>query len=171
MKVVINLFLFLILFYSGCKDEQLISEIPEISFNSYKLYQNKAGRDSMIILTINYRDEDGDLGLSAGDSFPPYNYGNSGFFNFFVQYSIKNASNWEPFIIPGRSDTLNFNQRIPRLNSTEKGRSVTGAIDLNIPASPYPGIKPAFVKFRCWMLDRKLNKSNVVESSEINLKH
>ena len=125
----------------------------------------------MIILTINYKDGDGDLGLSDSDTLPPYNYGNVGFYNFLVSYEMKKNNIWKRIIIPGSSDTLNFNQRFERLNKSDKVKKVAGTIDLRIPASPYPGILPDTIRLECKMMDRRLHNSNSAMSNDIYLKH
>ncbi|MBD3630079.1 MULTISPECIES: hypothetical protein [Cyclobacterium] len=45
--------------------------IPDISFNNMEFVQ-ASGADSLII-TLNFRDAEGDLGLNARDLFPPFN--------------------------------------------------------------------------------------------------
>ena len=75
----------------SCKDDPEISKTPEINFGEFLLYKNISGKDSMIVLRINYEDGDGDLGLSSTDTLPPYNYGNSAFYNLFVTYQVNNG--------------------------------------------------------------------------------
>jgi hypothetical protein len=160
-----------LLLLNNCNTDPFVSEIPEINFESVTLYKNRSGKDSMIILTLNYKDGDGDVGLSEADSLPPFNFGNAGFYNLLVGYKVKKNAIWQNIIIPGGADTLNFNQRFQRLNTTNKNKTVTGTIDLRIPASPYPGIFPDTIKLISQMVDRKLHKSNITGSSAINLKH
>ncbi|MFM9945536.1 MAG: hypothetical protein ACKVQB_09925 [Bacteroidia bacterium] len=171
MKLFLTLSVLVLLFGFGCNDDPIQSEIPEISFGSASVYKNMAGKDSMVILTINYKDGDGDLGLAADDTLPPFNFGNQGFYNLFVGYKIKKNGIWQSILIPGSADTLHFNQRFQRLNLGDKEKAVTGSLDLRIPASPYPGILPDTIKLISQMMDRKLHKSNVSESTEIFLKH
>lgn len=155
----------------GCKPDAPVSEIPEISFNSALVYKNRAGKDSMIVLSINYKDGDGDLGLSIGDTFPPFNFGNQGYYNFLVGYKVKKNNIWQSILIPGTADTLQYNQRFERLNFSQKKKIISGDMDLRIPASPYPGVFPDTIKLISQIMDRKLHRSNVVESKEIKLKH
>lgn len=159
------------LLVSGCNTDPVLSVIPEISFESVTIHKNIAGKDSLIILSINYKDGDGDLGLSVNDTMAPFNLGGEGFFNFLVGYKVLKNNAWQNILIPGSSDTLNFNQRFERLNPTEKKRTVSGIIDLRIPASPYPGLFPDTIKLVSQMMDRAMHKSNVSESTPILLKH
>ena len=155
----------------GCNTDVVESEIPEIGFESVTVYKNIQGKDSMLVLSINYKDGDGDLGLSVGDTFPPFNFGSDGFYNLLVGYKIKKNNVWQSILVPGSSDTLQFNQRFQKLNLSDKKKMVSGNLDLRIPASPYPGVFPDTIKFISQMIDRKLHRSNVVESNEIKLKH
>lgn len=125
----------------------------------------------MIVLRINYEDGDGDLGLSGSDTLPPFNFGNFAYYNLFVTYEVKNGTNWGKVINPSKLDTINYNQRFPRLNITAKKKHITGYLDLKIPASPYPGIKPQLVRFGFVLMDRAFHKSNFVRSNDIFLKH
>ena len=124
-----------------------------------------------MVLRINYKDGDGDLGLSEKDTFPPFNFGNAGFYNFLVGYKVKKGTIWQGIVLPGGSDTLNFNQRFQRLNLSDKVRAVSGSFDLRIPAAPYPGINPDTIQLTSLIMDRKLHKSNLAISNEIYLKH
>ena len=155
----------------GCNTDPVISETPEIRFESVTVYKNISGKDSMMVLRINYKDGDGDLGLSDSDTVPPFNFGNEGFYNFIVNYRVKKGNKWQGLILPGGSDTLNFNQRFQRLNLSDKAKKVSGSFDLRIPAAPYPGINPDTVQLISLIMDRKLHKSNLAASNEIYLKH
>ncbi len=129
------------------------------------------GKDSILKMTLNYEDADGDLGLSKEDTFPPFNYLGGFYYNLKVEYFIKENKQWKKILIPGTGDTVNFNQRFPRLNLSERSKPVKGQMELNIPASPYPGIFPDTIKLACTMLDRKLHQSNIAHSKEIILQH
>jgi len=155
----------------ACKDEPSISEIPQINFQKVSIYKNIKGNDSMIVLSIDYQDGNGDVGLDSKDTFPPFNYGGKGFYNLFVTYHVYDGLSWQSLVRPLTLDTINYHQRIPRLNQSESPRRVSGTLDLRIPASPYPGIKPSKVKFGCTLLDRNFNVSNTIQSTDINLKH
>ena len=161
----------LILSVNACKDEAIESKIPKIEFNSVSVYKDIRSRDSMVVLQISYEDGNGDIGLSEGDTFPPFNYGNTAFYNLFVSYYVKTGNVFQKIVYPSTSDTIHFNQRFPTLNFSSKEKKVSGIMDLRIPASPYPGINPTAVKFRISMLDKSLNHSNEVESGEIALQH
>lgn len=125
----------------------------------------------MIIISINYKDANGNLGLSEADSLPPYTFGSAGYYNLYVAYYSKEGGVWKSVLNPISKDTIHFNQRFPKLNQSKNEKSVSGTMFLRIPATPYPGILPQIVKFRLKMLDRGLHESNSIETPEINLKH
>ncbi len=125
----------------------------------------------MVILSINYKDSDGDLGLSKEDTMPPYNFGNVGYYTLLVGYKVVKNNIWQSILIPGSSDTLHFNQRFQRLSTGNKKKAVSGNLMLRIPASPYPGLKPDSIILVSQMMDRKLHKSNIVVSYAKKLKH
>lgn len=163
--------LVLLIICFACNSDPAYPEIPEINLESVKVYKNRLGKDSMIILNIKYTDGDGDLGLDENDTMPPFNFGNIGFYNLTIGYEAKKDNNWQKIIIPLSSDTIQFNQRFVRLNKTNKTKTILGNMEVRIPASPYPGIKPDTIRLICRMSDRKLHYSKTVISSEINLKH
>jgi len=67
-------FLQAIIFFSSCNDPELLQVVPEIKYKSVEKIPNSLGRDSLIRLTFSYLDGDGDLGISASVTMPPFNY-------------------------------------------------------------------------------------------------
>ncbi|MGA3015313.1 MAG: hypothetical protein ABSD71_14905, partial [Bacteroidales bacterium] len=57
--------------FNGCMKKQNYSDIPQISFVSMELLVDTAQIVRSGILTISYQDGNGDIGLSAADTFPP----------------------------------------------------------------------------------------------------
>ncbi|MCB9251462.1 MAG: hypothetical protein H6605_03295 [Flavobacteriales bacterium] len=145
--------------------------MPELEFNHVNLYKNKQGADSMLVFNLSYSDGNGDIGLSESDSLPPFNFGGGYFYNLFVTYFVKKGNVYRKILNPSTNDTIDFNQRIPRLNLSKKDKKIEGTFDLRIPASPYPGIKPDTVRFEFRIADRSLNTSPLVSSGDVILKH
>lgn len=125
----------------------------------------------MMVFTINYSDDDGDLGLNPDDTLPPFHFKGAAYYNLLVDYEIKEGNEWKKVINPSTLDTIRYHQRFPRLNPTTERKKVAGTLDLRINATPYPGIKPEWVRFRFKMTDRALHQSNSISSGDINLKH
>ncbi len=155
----------------GCTSDIPDSDIPELELDGVAVYKNKAGKDSMVVLSLNYKDGDGDLGLSKDDTLPPYNYGNVGYYTLLVSYKIAKNKVWQHIVIPSSADTLHFNQRFQRLSLADKKKAVSGNLMLRIPASPYPGLKPDSIMLTSYILDRSLHKSNQVATNAIKLQH
>ena len=66
-------YLYLLIFITSCNNDDTISEIPSISHESiaFKKSPNNITQDSLI-LTINFIDGNGDLGLSNDEYNYPY---------------------------------------------------------------------------------------------------
>ena len=63
----------------GCYDAPYLSDEPAISFNLIEFVVVDGAADSLI-LTFNFEDGDGDLGLAIDEVYPPYHT-----FNYVVQ--------------------------------------------------------------------------------------
>src|SRR5690606_37721971 len=67
-----------------------------------------------------------------------------------------------------------FNQRFPVLNSLEENGPIEGTLtyktdlsDIRFSDEAYMAMSNRYIKFRIYIQDRKFNKSNVIETSEI----
>ena len=63
----------------GCYDAPYFPEEPAISFNQIEFVEVDGAADSLI-LTFNFEDGDGDLGLAIDEVYPPYHI-----FNYVVE--------------------------------------------------------------------------------------
>jgi len=159
-------FCILVLLFSCKADAPLFSDIPNLTLDKVEQFQ-RDGKDSSVVITLNYTDGDGDIGLEETDTFPPFNFGSAYFHNLLIQvYRIENGVKI-PIIIPSTTDTLNFNDRIKNLTPTGKIKSISGQIKINLNAKPYPGILPDSMSYKVQIIDRKLNKSNAVETNPL----
>ena len=145
-----NLFFILIisLFFITCRRPVQYSDIPEIKFISFDIHNQTDG-----MLTYYFQDGDGDIGLYEFETNPPFD------FNFFCDCYEKRDGMFEKVIFP--DTTFNLNARIPRLSDLSE-ESINGEIaHLMVPYrdnSPYDTVKLSF-----YIVDRKLNHSNVEE--------
>lgn len=171
----IGLFLFLAaaLFYGSCQKFEEFPDEPVISFNNYLLeYNPETGITERGVLIINYTDGNGDLGLRPRDTFPPYNYGGEYYYNMIIDYYEMQNGDWVlvPLIFPdpetGENDTLTFSVRIPLLTPINNDQAIKGFIQDTMyiynPLSDFDTIK-----FSTYIIDRALNKSNVIETPPI----
>ena len=168
------------MFVLACTGEPDFNFTPEIGFNSIQVITtsspdilgNISKRDSVII-SIDFRDGDGDLGFSeadykdlvkkTGDSIKTIDV------NIFVSKNGK-------FVKSNPSEKIGGNLKGFRFKQGTKPGAIEGVIDYSTSFgySNYdkiPGLtgKSDTVKFSVQIMDRALNKSNITETSAIIL--
>lgn len=147
--VLIGVSLFTLL--QSCKEIRCDDPIPNIDFESFEQLGDTAAR-----LILNFKDCDGDIGLTQEDTAAPYDY------NLFLEYFEKQNGNWvhiEP--------RFPFYYRIPLLEGYTPYDLKEGQIILDMGiyynvTSPYDTIK-----YEIKLRDRSLNESNSTETDEI----
>ena len=116
------------------------------------------GYDSLGLLTIEFTDGDGDIGLSQADTLPPYNVGSEYYYNFFITFFQKSGNSFDEISTP-------FNSRIPDINPNRIKKGLIGditiEIDLNILSLV---LSSDTIKMKAYLLDRALNMSNTIET-------
>ena len=172
-KIVLFLFSLGLLLFSTCSKFEEFPIEPVIEYNNFLLEFNEStGITERGVLMISYTDGDGDLGLGANDTFPPFNYGSEYYYNMIIDYYELQNGKWEliPLIFPdpetGENDTLTFSVRIPNLTPLTGNQSIKGIIQDTVfiynPLSEFDTIK-----FSVYIIDRALHKSNTVETPPI----
>ena len=156
----------LFFFFNSCNEGEEFPTIPEISFKSYKVYKNVANKDTALVLTIEFKDGDGDIGLGEADTFPPFNFGGDYYYNMYVHYyEFIDSQYQEVTPNPFSNDTLRYQYRLPDdISPQTNNKAIKGEINLlinDVLASHNP------IKFSIYIYDRNLHMSNVVESPEI----
>lgn len=144
---------------NACNKLEEYDDRPFIIENTFELEKNFAGLDTGLVLRFTYTDGDGNVGLSSNDTLPPYDK------NVMVEYYEKQGNDFVKILIPGTSDTLNFNSRIKEFgvgNPTKAEVSVKINIGVVIADT---------VRFDYYILDKDLNKSNRVSTGAIGLKN
>ncbi|MBD2722692.1 hypothetical protein [Hymenobacter armeniacus] len=166
---------------SSCLNAPEYPETPSIDFNSLTMVRNKpAGQTEIDTLkfALDFRDGDGDLGLSDEDikvapwnatSGGPNNRGYS--YNYFIQPYKKVNGIFVKFINAG-GVAGEYDGRFLRLDDTDgrpaplKG-TLNYKLPINIDGAPFfPG---DVLKFEISIMDRALHQSNVITTSEITL--
>jgi len=155
--------------FSGCNDHNDISIIPEISFKEYTLYKNAINRDTAITLVINFQDGDGDLGLEQGDTLPPFNPGSKYYACMYIYYYEFVDSQFKE-VRPEISgipvgDTIRFKYRFKNLTPNTPNKAIKGEIEWH--TSQIEPIKSNVIKFKIFIYDRALHRSNIIESPVI----
>ncbi len=167
-----NLFLFLGLFFlTGCFAEPNYPNTPQIEFVSLKNVESKvrANTDSVVI-TLFFKDGDGDLGLNSTDTFPPFSDRNSDESvnrfrnNFFAEVQRLNENGeFEPVTFAAQN--FNLDSRFPILNTLEKETALEGDLrySLILFVTSFSPIKKGDVlRYKISIADRKLNESNFI---------
>jgi hypothetical protein len=145
------LFIILSFAFSACLKKQSASPIPVIEFKDFQSNKDTAN------LLINFIDGDGDIGLTQNDTVPPNNY------NCFITYLEKQNGVWVRRQLP-----LDFNYRIPVVNTGKKDKKIKGEIKIALKPFYYDPFS-AFdtIKYEIYIVDKALNKSNVILTPEI----
>lgn len=160
------IFLSSLFFLISCNDIEEFPTTPVITFKGYKIYKDLNNRDTALILTIEFKDGDGDIGLGKADTLDPFLPGTEFYYNMFVDYyEFIDTAFFQVTPNPFSDDTIRYLYRLPDdIIPTTNNKAIKGEIDLKINDLD-PQHNP--IKFSIYIYDRKLNKSNVVESPSI----
>lgn len=147
------------LLLSGCLKTEEFPDIPVIKFKSFEVFGDSAS------LTISFTDGNGDVGLDAGDNAAPFDTASVYYHNLFLTYSERIAGEWQEFQF---QEPINY--RIPRITPTGQNKTLEGEIAVAIdPFSLFVSGNPdvEMVRYSVEMVDRALNRSNKVSTSDI----
>jgi hypothetical protein len=173
-KIVI-LLVFLGFLATSCFSPPTYPDTPEIGFEA--INNVPANNSDSVFITISYKDGDGDLGLNSTDDQPPFQATNTDgtpnpFYNNFY-LNIYKRINGRYVPVRFTEPTFSLNGRYPRLNDTRKS-AIEGTLKYSFlyfyvfPDATTPRIsRNDTIKFDVQIVDRALNKSNIVETSEI----
>lgn len=166
MKLLQNLFFVFILAIGGCIEVPEYSKTPSISFNSV-FFRDETPID-YIYLTINYKDGDGDLGLSNSDlKIDPFkefidsvgvSVVNPNHYNIFPVLYRKVGEQYLPSLVTG------YNGIFPRLRDDGRKGPIEGSIQYKLGSVNFFNEDSSIAKIRVYIQDRALNKSNVIET-------
>ncbi|GIV26261.1 MAG: hypothetical protein KatS3mg027_0075 [Bacteroidia bacterium] len=137
----------------SCAKKPNYSKVPQISFKEFRVLS----QDSAFLI-INFSDEDGDIGG-----------GPNGEGNFFITYYFwdKDSSKYDLF-----RDTTFFQDTLdvrtfPSPSDAYKNKPISGEIALLMsPFRPDNDIKK--FKYSCFIKDNGGNKSNIIQTPELN---
>ncbi|CAG5087145.1 hypothetical protein [Parvicella tangerina] len=156
-------------FLSSCLKPISYPDEPELQSVTY----TKLG-DSLM-LSMEFTDGDGDVGLNEGDTASPYEPGSFFHYNLYVEYFEMMDGEW----VKGRldpsgnnfptADTINFQYRIKNLTPIGQNKTLKGTINITIEAPYYNPISNHndSIKYRVSLIDRSLNISNLMETELI----
>lgn len=170
-KLITNIILVAILAASiySCEKEETYPIIPEIKFEDFLLHYNSGlNAYDKGVLTISFKDGDGDIGLKQHENDPPYD------FNFFISlYEILGGDSVEyrPVVYNPSTqtfDTVTFNQRIPMLTPDGPNKSISGTIEDTLYIFS-PDYQLDTIFFKVFIRDRALHESNVITTPLMKL--
>jgi hypothetical protein len=144
---------------AACNKVPLYPDEPILTDGSYELLKNSIGQDTAVLIKFKFTDGDGDLGLTAADTIPPYDK------NLFVAYFQKVDGKFEKIVLPGTTDTLNFNSRIRDYNITG-ANAAQAEVSLNINISV---VLADTIMFEYYLRDKARNISNKLSTGPIAL--
>lgn len=168
--------------FTGCIQAPDYPITPDIDFNTVEVQHIPRGgglsaRDTLKFV-LNFRDGDGDLGLSLEDlAVAPFNtttggVNNRGYgHNYFIQPYLKVNGTYTPFIVPG-STAGEYDGYFPRLDGTDaKPAPLKGELRYKLPISLDEVIykKGQVFRFEISIMDRALHQSNKIVTSDVTL--
>ena len=148
---------------SSCLKKQTFSDVPEIGFLGFDLVYDTGQYAKQGILTISYQDGNGDIGLGAGDVYPPYDTAGSYYYNFVITYFEKQNGVFKQVDL-----AFPLSTRIPVLTPDDPGKAIKGFISNTMPLPPKP--LHDTIRFDAFIYDRAYHKSNVITTPEIVLR-
>ena len=144
---------------AACNKVPLYPDEPILTDGSFELLKNSIGQDTAVLIKFKFTDGDGDLGLTAADTIPHYDK------NLFVAYFQKVDGKFEKIVLPGSTDTLNFNSRIRDYNITG-ANAAQAEVSLNINISV---VLADTILFEYYLRDKARNISNKLSTGPIAL--
>ncbi|MBU2556036.1 MAG: hypothetical protein KKF98_16410 [Bacteroidetes bacterium] len=162
-----------VLIFAGCRKFEEYPEIPVISYTNFIVLMNPTtGITERGVLVFDYKDGDGDLGLSTRDTLYPFSRDSKYYYNLIIKYYEKQYGvfvevpllSWNAD--SARFDTLTFNSRFPVLTPESGNQAIKGIFEDTLfiynPLSDFDTIK-----FEAYIYDRALNQSNTIVTNEI----
>ena len=152
-----------LLIISSCVKQEKYSEIPEISLRPFVLIFDMGQYAVKGVLSFDFQDGNGDIGLNPGDTFPPFNRDGDYYYNLVIRYFEKQDSIYVEVVLDPP-----FSARIPVLNPDYPGKAIKGFVSDTLAMDPAPAFDT--VRFEFFIYDRVLNKSNVLTTTDIPLR-
>ena len=150
-------------FLSSCFKKEEYPIEPIITYDSFMVVDDSAQ------ITFNFTDGNGDIGLNDYDTIAPYNIDSEFHYNLYIHYFEKNdQTGWtEGLDLDG--NPIIFRYRIEPINTKGKTKGIKGKMDIDLGNLYYNPLsnQSDTVKYSIQLIDRALNKSNIIESDEI----
>jgi len=143
--------------------KQNFPDTPVIGYLGFEMVFDTGLYAKTGILTISYQDGNGDIGLSTGDTFSPYQPGGPYYYNYVITYFEKQNGTFNQVNL-----TFPLSSRIPVLTPNDPNKPISGFIvdTLPLPIAPVHDT----IRFEAFIYDRALHKSNVISTPDIILR-
>ncbi len=148
---------------SSCMKKEVFPDIPEIAFQSFITQFDTGIYAKRGFLTISFKDGNGDIGLWPNQKEPPFDTGSIYYYNYIIDYYEKQNG-----IFVKVDLNPPYNARIPFLTPDDPNKAIKGIIVDTLTLNPMP--LHDTVKFKFFIYDRALNKSNVDSTPPIILR-
>jgi hypothetical protein len=155
------------MFITSCNKGDEYPDEPLIEFMSFsKVYNSTTGIYDRGVLKLSFTDGDGNIGLTDSDTIYPYDY------NLYITYfEVQNGDTvkvplvyWDNVL--QRYDTLSHNARIPMLTPAGQEKAIKGEIEDILDIYNFQSSFDTLL-FEIYVVDRSLNKSNVIITPRI----
>ena len=148
---------------SSCMKKESYPDIPEIRFEGFTTRFDTGMYARQGFLTISFKDGNGDIGLRPNQKEPPFDTGSIYYYNYIIDYyENQNGTFVKVALDPP------YYARIPYLTPDDPNKAIKGIIVDTLTLNPKP--KHDTVKFKFYIYDRALNKSNVDSTPPIILR-
>jgi hypothetical protein len=148
---------------SSCMKKETYPDIPEIAFQSFITQFDTGSYAKRGFLTISFKDGNGDIGLRTNQTGPPFDSGSIYYYNYIIDYYEKQHGKFVKIDLDP-----SYNARIPYLTPTDANKAIKGIIVDTLFLDPMPEYDT--VKFKFFIYDRALHKSNVDSTPPIILR-
>jgi hypothetical protein len=151
---------------NSCFKPTVYPDEPSIEYKDFVIKGDSA------ILSINFIDGDGDIGIDPTNLDSPFDTASFYHYNLYLEYYEKMEGEWvKGTIDPSGNnfptgDTINFAFRIKNLTPTGQNKTLKGVINVTLEPIFYNPISNHndSIMFRVSLFDRKLNRSNFIET-------
>jgi len=144
----------------ACKRESCNDPVPSLVYKSFTYNPG----DSVGVLVFEFKDCDGDIGLSEQDINPPFDTGSDYYYNVLIDvYYMLADSSFEKYEY---ASDFGLNARVPILNDGPK-KALEGVIVKSILPGDFPFRDTIYFEMR--LIDRALNTSKPAKSDIIYL--
>ncbi len=151
------------LLLGSCMKKEVYPDIPEIAFERFTTEFDTGMYARRGYLTISFKDGNGDIGLRPDQKEPPFDTGSIYYYNYVIDYYEKQQGTFVKIELDPP-----YNARIPYLTPDDPNKAIKGIIVDTLTLNPRPVYDT--IKFKFFIYDRALNKSNVDSTPPIILK-